>query len=145
MGFAHWSLHSVRADRRNKVLRYRWICVRHGVRKAQDVSCHLSQEVMGRACRLDDFLGDRRGDNAFRGASFQLGCGYQETNIHDDIKSLIEYTHNVIADKLSGGAVLGLYRNLLGVLENALPNLINDYGSITDAAPNENIDDYGIL
>ena len=67
------------------------------------------------------------------------------TNIHDDIKSLIEYTHNVIADKLSGGAVLGLYRNLLGVLENALPNLINDYGSITDAAPNENIDDYGIL
>ena len=66
-------------------------------------------------------------------------------NRHDDIKSLIDYTHSVISDKLSGGAVLGLYRNLLTVLENALPNLINDYGYITDVAPNENIDDYGIL
>ena len=67
------------------------------------------------------------------------------TNIHDDIKSLIDYTHNVISDKLGGGAVLGLYRNLLGVLENAMPTLINDYGSITDPAPNENRDDYGVL
>ena len=66
-------------------------------------------------------------------------------NRHDDIKSLIDYTHNIIADKLSGGAVLGLYRNLLGVLENALPRLINDYGFVTDIAPNENCDDYGIL
>ncbi len=66
-------------------------------------------------------------------------------NIHDNIKSLIDYTHNVINDKLGGGAVLGLYRNLVGVLENALPKLINDYGYITDMAPNENRDDYGIL
>lgn len=67
------------------------------------------------------------------------------TNRHDNIKSLIDYTHSVISDKLSGGAVLGLYRNLLGVLENALPKLINDYGYITDVASNENIDDYGVL
>ncbi|MBQ8294114.1 MAG: hypothetical protein IJX89_01885 [Alphaproteobacteria bacterium] len=66
-------------------------------------------------------------------------------NKHDNIKSLIDYTHSVISDKLSGGAVLGLYRNLLSVLENAQPYLINDYGSITDAAPNETCDDYGIL
>ncbi|MBE6456666.1 MAG: hypothetical protein E7008_01855 [Alphaproteobacteria bacterium] len=66
-------------------------------------------------------------------------------NIHDDVKSLINYTHDVIGDKLGGGAVLGLYRNLLGVLENALPKLINDYGSITEPAPNENRDDYGVL
>ena len=66
-------------------------------------------------------------------------------NRHDDIKSLIDYTMRVIEDKLSGGAVLGLYRNLLSVLDNALPKLINDYGLITEAAPNENNDDYGIL
>lgn len=66
-------------------------------------------------------------------------------NRHDDIKSLIDYTLSVIEDKMSGGAVLGLYRNLLSVLENALPKLINDYGLITEVAPNENIDDYGIL
>lgn len=69
----------------------------------------------------------------------------QWVNRHDDIKSLIDYTHAVIKDKLSGGAVLGLYRNLLSVLENALPNLINDYGYVTDGAPNENADDYGVL
>lgn len=66
-------------------------------------------------------------------------------NRHDDIKNLMEYTHQIIEDKLSGGAVLGLYRNLLSVLSNALPVLINDYGLITEKAPNENNDDYGIL
>lgn len=66
-------------------------------------------------------------------------------NRHDDIKNLMEYTHQVIEDKLSGGSVLGLYRNLLCVLSNALPVLINDYGLITETAPNENNDDYGIL
>ncbi|MBQ8255866.1 MAG: hypothetical protein IJY99_02795 [Alphaproteobacteria bacterium] len=66
-------------------------------------------------------------------------------NRHDNIKSLMDYTNSVIADKLSGGGVLGLYRNLLSVLDNALPALINDYGSVTDIAPNENRDDYGIL
>ena len=66
-------------------------------------------------------------------------------NRHDEIKSLIDYTHQVINDKLSGGAVLGLYRNLLSVLNCALPKLINDYGSITTPAPNENNDDYGVL
>ena len=67
------------------------------------------------------------------------------SNRHNEIKSLMDYTHSVISDKLSGGAVLGLYRNLLAVLESALPNLINDYGFITDVAPNENRDDYGVL
>ena len=66
-------------------------------------------------------------------------------NRHDNIKSLIDYTHQVINDKLSGGAVLGLYRNLLSVLNDALPTLINDYGLITTPAPNENCDDYGVL
>ncbi len=66
-------------------------------------------------------------------------------NVHDNIKSLIDYTHEVISDKLGGGAVLGLYRNLLSVLDGALPKLTNDYGSITEPAPNENRDDYGIL
>ena len=66
-------------------------------------------------------------------------------NRHDEIKSLIDYTHQVINDKLSGGAVLELYRNLLSVLNCALPKLINDYGSITTPAPNENNDDYGVL
>ena len=66
-------------------------------------------------------------------------------NKHDDIKNLMDYTLNIINDKLSGGAVLGVYRNLLSVLENALPKLINDYGLITEPAPNENNDDYGVL
>lgn len=67
------------------------------------------------------------------------------SNIHDNIKSLIEYTYSVIQDKIGGGGVMGLYRNLLAVLNNALPDLINDYGYITESAPNENRDDYGIL
>ncbi len=66
-------------------------------------------------------------------------------NKHDNIKALIDYTNNVIEDKLSGGAVMGLYRNLLSVLEGARPHLINDYGLITDPAPNETRDDYGLL
>ena len=55
----------------------------------------------------------------------------------------MNYVLQTIEDKLSGGAVLGLYNNLLSVLNNALPNLINDYGSVTEEAPNENNDDYG--
>jgi hypothetical protein len=69
----------------------------------------------------------------------------QWRNRHDEIKQLIDYTHSVIQDKLGGAGVLGLYRNLLGVLENALPALINDYGYVTDVAPNENHDDYGSI
>lgn len=66
-------------------------------------------------------------------------------NTHDNVKSLIDYTLRVIEDKLSGGAVLGLYRNLISVLDNALPKLINDYGFVSETAPNEIRDDYGIL
>ena len=67
------------------------------------------------------------------------------SNTHDNIKSLMEHTLSVVKDKLSGGGVLGLYRNLLSVLDNALPKLINDYSYVTDRVPNENRDDYGIL
>lgn len=66
-------------------------------------------------------------------------------NVHDKVLSFIDYTVKLIEDKLSGGGVLGLYNNLLSVLDNALPNLINDYGSITEQAPNETRDDYGVL
>ncbi len=66
-------------------------------------------------------------------------------NVHDNIRNLMNYTLSVIEDKIGGGAVMGLYNNLMGVLQNALPALINDYGSITEPAPNENRDDYGVL
>lgn len=69
----------------------------------------------------------------------------QWQNIHDTMISLIVYTKNLIEDKLSGGGVLGLFNNLVSVLDGALPQLINDYGSITDVAVNENLDDYGML
>ncbi len=66
-------------------------------------------------------------------------------NIHDNVMNFLNYNLQVIEDKLSGGSVLGLYNNLLSVLDNALPKLINDYGSITEPAPNETKDDYGLL
>lgn len=69
----------------------------------------------------------------------------QWANTHDSVKNFLEYNLKVIEDKLSGGGVMGLYNNLVSVLANALPTLINDYGSITEPAPNENRDDYGIL
>lgn len=71
-------------------------------------------------------------------------------NIHDNVigmmntaLSQIQYTNKAIADKMGGGAVLGLYNNLLSVLEGALPLLVNDYGSVAEPASNENNDDYG--
>lgn len=66
-------------------------------------------------------------------------------NIHDNVVTFIEYTNNLIEDKLSGGGVLGLYNNLLSVLSEALPTLINDYGSVAEISANENDDDYGLL
>lgn len=69
----------------------------------------------------------------------------QWANTFDNVKSFLDYNLRVIQDKLSGGGVMGLYNNLVSVLDGALPKLINDYGAITDAAPNENRDDYGIL
>ena len=66
-------------------------------------------------------------------------------NIHETVLGQINYVLQTIEDKLSGGAVLGLYNNLLSVLNDALPKLINDYGLITEAAANENNDDYGSL
>ncbi|MBO7042669.1 MAG: hypothetical protein J6W08_02265 [Alphaproteobacteria bacterium] len=66
-------------------------------------------------------------------------------NIHDNVLTQINYALQTIEDKLSGGAVLGLYNNLLNVLDNALPSLINDYGYVTESANNENNDDYGSL
>ena len=66
-------------------------------------------------------------------------------NIHDNVTAFLNYTMDVIEDKLSGGGVLGLYNNLLSVLASALPELINDYGSITDPAASVHRDDYGVL
>lgn len=66
-------------------------------------------------------------------------------NIHDNVVAFLNYTMEVIQDKLSGGGVLGLYNNLVSVLANALPLLINDYGSVTEVAPGEYNDDYGVL
>ena len=99
-------------------------------------------------CRID--TADLNTDFNFLLSAFQdlraIDIDLSEwANTHDNIKSLIEYTHSVINDKLGGGAVMGLYRNLLSVLDNALPDLINDYGLITEPAPNENSDDYGVL
>ena len=64
-------------------------------------------------------------------------------NIHNNVLTLIQYTKDLIEDKVGGGAVMGLYQNLLSVLSSALPALVNDYGSITEPAPNETKDDYG--
>ena len=69
----------------------------------------------------------------------------QWENVHDTVLGQINYAIQTIQDKLSGGAVLGLYNNLLNVLDNALPSLINDYGYVTEQANNENNDDYGSL
>ena len=66
-------------------------------------------------------------------------------NTHDNVVAFLNYTKEIIEDKLSGGGVLGIYNNLLSVLASALPTLINDYGSITEVAPGENNDDYGVL
>ena len=66
-------------------------------------------------------------------------------NTHTNVISFLEYTNSLIQDKLTGGGVLGLYKNLIMVLDNALPNLINDYGYITDTTTDAECDDYGLL
>ena len=66
-------------------------------------------------------------------------------NIHDTVLNKIDYAISTIEDKMSGGAVLGLYYNLVSVLSGALPLLINDYGSVTEPASGENNDDYGSI
>lgn len=66
-------------------------------------------------------------------------------NVHDNVMSFMKYTLNIVEDKLSGGGVLGLYKNLVSVLDDALPKLINDYGSVTQPASSQYNDDYGIL
>lgn len=70
---------------------------------------------------------------------------WQRANEYHDMMTFLEYTNNLISDKMSGGGTLGIYKNLVSVLDGALPALINDYGLITDSVPNENCDDYGIL
>ena len=66
-------------------------------------------------------------------------------NTYDNVINFLNYTLEVVQDKLSGGGVLGLYNNLVSVLASALPTLINDYGLITESASGENNDDYGVL
>lgn len=65
-------------------------------------------------------------------------------NIHDSAREFLDRVTELFSDKLSPGA-LGVFNNLMSVLADARPYLINDYGSITDVAPNELRDDYGIL
>lgn len=67
------------------------------------------------------------------------------TNVHDTVLNQIHYVLQTIEDKMSGGAILGVYNNLVNVLDGALPKLINDYGLVTELAPSENNDDYGSL
>ena len=69
----------------------------------------------------------------------------QWANVHDTLLNKVDYIISTIEDKMSGGDVLGLYYNLLSVLNNALPELINDYGSVAESAANENNDDYGSI
>ncbi len=69
----------------------------------------------------------------------------QWANIHDTVMKKLDYVMATIEDKMSGGAVLGLYYNLVSVLEDALPKLINDYGSVTEHASGDNNDDYGSI
>lgn len=66
-------------------------------------------------------------------------------NIHEETLRFLKYNLTVIEDKLTGGSVMGLYNNLVAVLESALPKLVNDYGLITDPADIELSDDYGVL
>ncbi len=63
----------------------------------------------------------------------------QWRNVFDNIKQSDAF----IRDKMSGGTVLGIYKNLLCVLTNCMPRMINDYGSL--AVPSESCDDYGLL
>ena len=65
----------------------------------------------------------------------------QWSNVHDNLLNKIDYVMQTIEDKLSGGAVLGLYYNLVSVLDS----LINDYGSVDEDADDENNDDYGSI
>lgn len=65
-------------------------------------------------------------------------------NTHDNILGYLKYAVSLIQDSMSQGA-LGIFNNLLSVLADARPYLINDYGLITDTAPEELRDDYGIL
>jgi len=65
----------------------------------------------------------------------------QWANVHDNLLTKIDYAISTIEDKMSGGAVLGLYYNLVSVLQD----MINDYGSVAEDADDENNDDYGSI
>lgn len=67
------------------------------------------------------------------------------SDIYDNVTTRINYVLDTISDKMSGGAVLGLYNNLLNVLDGALPQLINDYGYVTEEADHATSDDYGSI
>ena len=65
----------------------------------------------------------------------------QWANVHDTLLSKIDYAISTIEDKMSGGGVLGLYYNLLSVLEG----MINDYGYVNEAPGDDHNDDYGSI
>ena len=62
-------------------------------------------------------------------------------NVHDTLLTKVDYIIATIEDKMSGGGVLGLYYNLVSVLDD----LINDYGSVDEDADDESNDDYGSI
>ncbi len=64
----------------------------------------------------------------------------QWANIHDTLLTKIDYVISTIEDKMSGGAILGLYYNLISVLAE----MINDYGYVDEDADDHN-DDYGSI
>ncbi len=63
-------------------------------------------------------------------------------SIYSSISGRLNTIQNTLSEAMSGGTV-GLFYNLLDVLGAALPSLINDYGSVAEAAVSQ--DDYGCL
>lgn len=70
----------------------------------------------------------------------------QGANISEQTLKFLEYNLQVIKDKMSGGGIMGLYKNLISVLECAAPHFINDYGTLDNISTgNTDCDDYGVL
>ena len=69
----------------------------------------------------------------------------QWANIHEQTLKFLDYNMQVIQDKMSGGGVMGLYKNLISILECAAPHFINDYGTLDNISMDADCDDYGVL
>lgn len=70
----------------------------------------------------------------------------QWANVHERTLRFLDYNMRVIQDKMSGGGVMGLYKNLVSILECAAPHFINDYGTLDNpVSADTDCDDYGVL